>query len=102
MSAETPQEMLDRLSLIALGERECDLSENDMVALEWLLTTRAELLTACRNAVAEFEAVKEHQYKLLILGQTLESAAANWDEATLGKSVDYEPLMAAIAKAEGR
>jgi hypothetical protein len=34
---ETPQEMLSRLALIASGERECDMSDNDLAALRWLL-----------------------------------------------------------------
>ena len=48
---ETPQEMVDRLSLIALGERDCDLSDNDATALEWLLTTHRELLETLRAIV---------------------------------------------------
>ena len=48
-NAETAQEMLDRLSLIVLGERDCDLSDNDTAALEWALTTRAAMLIALKQ-----------------------------------------------------
>lgn len=47
---ETPQEMLDRLSLIAIGDRECDMSDSDLAALEWALVTRNELLVALKAA----------------------------------------------------
>lgn len=34
---ESPRDMLERLKLIASGERECDLSDNDTAALFWLI-----------------------------------------------------------------
>lgn len=57
MSQESAQEMIDRLSLIALGERECDLSDNDAAALQWLLSVRAEMLAALKEALPYLEEV---------------------------------------------
>ena len=34
---ETPKEMISRLQLIVAGERDCDMSDNDIRALGWLL-----------------------------------------------------------------
>ena len=73
--------------------------DTDEVLLR-LVQDRQALLYACRVVVGEFEAIKQRQYELLTLGQSLQSAAANWNEATMGLSVDFEPLMAAIAQAE--
>jgi len=52
---ETPQEMLSRLTLIASGERECDMSDNDIAALRWLLgsgnpATQEHAVTTGRSA----------------------------------------------------
>ncbi len=54
---ESRQEMIDRLSLIALGDRECDMSDNDLAALEWLLLSHAEVVTALKAVV---EALRIH------------------------------------------
>ena len=53
------------------------------------------LLRAARGVIAEFEAVKHEQYEKLTLNQTLESASENWGK--LGRSVDFQPLMDAVA-----
>lgn len=66
-----------------------------------LIAAAPDILAACRSVVAQFERIKTLQTELLVTGQSLESAANNWDEATLGQSIDFEPLIAAIAKAEG-
>lgn len=36
--SESPRDMLSRLKLIAFGDRDCDLSDNDEAALKWLIT----------------------------------------------------------------
>lgn len=61
-----------------------------------------ELLAAAKAVVAQFEAISRRQHELLVLGQTLESAAANWDEATLGQSLDFQPLIDAIVRIEAK
>lgn len=38
---ETPSEMVSRLRLIVAGERDCDMSDNDIKALRWLLDKSA-------------------------------------------------------------
>lgn len=58
------------------------------------------LLTAAKAVIAQFEAIKKRQDDLLVRGQTLESACENWDDATLGQSIDFQPLIDAIARAE--
>ena len=58
-----------------------------------------DVLTAARNLLAQFEALKRRQHRLLVEGQTLESAAANWDEATRGDFLDFEPLQRAVEAA---
>ena len=56
------------------------------------------LLQAARDLLAQFEAIKEHQDKLLVRGQTLNSASANWDAATLfHPPLDFQPLMDTVA-----
>lgn len=60
----------------------------------------AELLQAAKSALAQFEAIQEHQYQLLVYGQSVASAAANWDEATMGLSIDFGPLLKAVAAVE--
>ena len=83
-AAETPQEMLDRLSLIALGDRYCDLSDNDTAALEWVLGTRAELYAAAEAMLARHDA---------------EARAANF--AVCGCD-NCKPFRAVVAKSQGR
>lgn len=50
--SETPKEMLSRLQLIATGERECDLSDNDAQALAWLLNSHRRLYGVAELVVA--------------------------------------------------
>lgn len=65
---ETPQEMLDRLSLIVLGERDCDLSDHDCEALEFMLTTRAVMYDALKYIVAhEKDEILERTARAAIL-----------------------------------
>jgi hypothetical protein len=35
---ESPRDMLERLKLIASGDRDCDLSDNDTEALKWIIS----------------------------------------------------------------
>jgi hypothetical protein len=56
-----------------------------------------QLLKAAEDVVAQFQAMSQRQHELLVEGQTLESAAENWDEATLGQFIDLHPLMDAVA-----
>jgi hypothetical protein len=99
---ETAQEMLDRLSLIALGERDCDLSDNDSAALEWVLVTRADLLAAVRSIVQWFDALDREQWERTGPPNTFAEASRNWNLPSEVKSFDMTAVKAAIAKAEGR
>jgi hypothetical protein len=92
----------DALTICRIPEQDPRTSREEAQANAYLIAAAPELLEACRNVALQFEAIKKRQHELLVEGQTLESAAANWDEATLGQSIDFEPLIAAIAKAEGR
>ena len=53
--------------------------------------------TAAKGVVAQFTAIARHQQRLLVDGQTFETASAHWDEATLGHSIDFQPLMDALS-----
>jgi len=56
-----------------------ELAENLDVVYEWFLD------------------IKEKQEKLLVTGQTFESASKNWEEAsTLDKGLDFEPIVKAL------
>ncbi len=66
-----------------------------------LIAAAPDLLEACRHVLAWFARIKRQQYKDLVLGQTLESASANWDKMTT-ESLDLAPLMKAVAAAEGK
>lgn len=61
----------------------------------------ARLREAAEALVAQFEQIKRHQENLLVRRQTLESASANWDEATLNQSLDFQPLIDALAESAG-
>ena len=61
---------------------------------------REALLTAAKAVLAQFEAINRHQHELLVHRQTLESASRNWDEATLGQFIDFQPLINATATVE--
>lgn len=58
----------------------------------------SELLEAAEGVIAQFEAIRRHQHELLDHG--LEHAARNWDRATLGQSIDFEPLILAVQRAK--
>jgi len=49
---ENTKDMLSRLKLIATGERDCDLSDNDAEALAWILNSHRRLLTVAANVVS--------------------------------------------------
>ena len=51
---------------------------------------------AARALLHELDVVAQRQRDLLVHGQTLESAANNWDEATMGCSIDFGPLRDAL------
>jgi len=61
----------------------------------------SDLLTAAKAVLAQFNAISRHQRDLLVEGQTLESASANWDTATLAQYIDFQLLIDAVARAEG-
>lgn len=54
------------------------------------------VIQAVEKSIHDFEELKEKQDNLLIYGQTLESAAANWDEATL-VIFDFKSMIDALA-----
>lgn len=64
------------------------------------LLTHLAQLQAVRDAAAqlakEFHEMHEEQRQKLIIGQTLESAAKNWE--TLGKTMDMQPLLDALSR----
>lgn len=68
-----------------------------------LIAAAPELLEAAKTVLAWFDALKQEQYERTVYGHTLESAAANWNTPSLVEgSLDLEPLMKAVAKAENR
>lgn len=71
------------------------------VANSCLIAAAPELLAQCKRVVAWFEALKQNQNEQLVAGQSLESASRNWETMT-APSLDLQPTMDAIAKAEGR
>lgn len=71
-----------------------------VVAWRAVIAQRDELLMAAKLVLAHLESISQHQRELLIEGQTLESAEQNWDEATLGQYIDFQPLIDAVAKIE--
>lgn len=79
---ESASEMLSRLQLIANGDRDCDLSENDEAALAFALDSHQGLLEALRLA----------QYWL----------ANSVPIVDLGGPLPLPVIEAALAKAEGR
>jgi len=50
---ESPRDMIGRLKLIASGERDCDLSDNDEIALRWLIAEHEKIVSV---SVVEGEA----------------------------------------------
>lgn len=83
---ETAQEMVDRLSLIAVGERECDLSDNDSAALEWILVSHVMLLDALKDYMSQ-------------IGQGLDAHGIAFG---VSQQAAHDKAIAAIAKAEGK
>lgn len=68
-----------------------------------LLAVAQDLLLAARRVLSDFAAFNQHQHRLLVEGQSLASASQNWDEATtLYPVIDFQPLLDAVARAEGR
>lgn len=65
-----------------------------------VIRERDALVAAAKATLAQFDAITRHQHELLMHGQTLESAEANWDEATLGQSIDFQLLIDAVALVE--
>ena len=61
-----------------------------------LTAENARLREAAKNVLDQFDAIKRQQRQLLIRGKTLEQAEENWDSATLGLSIDFSPLLAAL------
>lgn len=76
----------------------CKFCVDEVLSLRTRLT---ECEKAMRNVLDQFERIKEHQRKLLIEGQTLETASENWDEATSGHSIDFTLLKDALKSASG-
>lgn len=62
--AESPKDMLSRLALIATGERECDLSDNDALALAWVLNSHKRLYRVAELVVAICDAGQPHVAEL--------------------------------------
>lgn len=74
--------------------------DGDKRANALVMAAGAELLESAKSVISQFEQIKTHQHKLLDHG--LAAAECNWDEATLGQYIEFAPIIAAIAKAEGR
>jgi hypothetical protein len=70
-----------------------------MTREESLSQALRELVGAVKIHIKQFEEFKSKQHKLLVEGQTFESASENWNEATQC-SIDFQPLMDAIKTAE--
>jgi hypothetical protein len=69
--------------------------------IDCLQCQRDALVQAARGVVVQFQAISHRQDQLLVEGQTFESAAENWDKATLGQYIDFGALMEALASVEG-
>lgn len=81
----------------------CDIPDDERgLADQRLIAAAPDLLAALKGILAQFKAIQDHQNRLLVDGQDIESASANWDEATLGQFIDFTDAMKAVAKAEGR
>jgi hypothetical protein len=79
---ESGRDMYSRLNLIALGERDCDMSDNDIAALRWMLVMHGELLDALKK---------------------LADYAGGYDEyADIGLAQRISDAISVITKAEGR
>lgn len=78
-----------------VGERSYAAVEEEQCPL-CLRASLKRLTVAAEVVIADFRRLQAHQDQLLVHGQTLESAAANWDEATLGQSIDFQPLIDAL------
>lgn len=66
-----------------------------------LIAAAPDLLAAVKSVIAWFDALKADQHEKLVHHQTLESASKNWETMTT-PPFDFTPLIAAIAKTEGR
>jgi hypothetical protein len=60
-----------------------------------------ELVQVTKAHIEQFEKMKVKQHELLVEGQTFETACENWDEATMGISLDFQPLINQVKTAEG-
>lgn len=83
---ETPKDMLSRLKLIATGERECDLSDNDAKALAWLLNSHRRLYNVAELVVAICDSGDTNVAQLALMetsplvGQAREALAYEYSE----------------------
>lgn len=66
-----------------------------------LKAQKAALLEAAERLITQFKVIGMNQHRLLVRGQDFESASKNWEEATTGQVLEFEPLMKAIDQAEG-
>ena len=73
------------------------VTKEDVTALIQSADMAIRLREAAENVRRQFRAITQKQHELLVLGQTLESAAENWDEAT-NVSIDFEPLFKLLPK----
>lgn len=74
------------------------MNSNRLVAeRDALRATLADVVLEAKNVLAQFERIKQHQHEQLVLGQSLESASANWEEATMGLFIDFGGLQAVLA-----
>lgn len=64
--------------------------------IDRLTQENERLRAAAKNVLDQFEAMKRHQHKLLVEGQTLESASKNWKEATDIPFIDFTALQEAL------
>lgn len=89
------------------GEEICRLSiarktDEEIIGNSSIITSAPELLKVCEDMVKWFDALKQKQFNLLVVEQSLESAYENWDEATDNTGFDLTHMRAAIEKARGK
>ncbi len=92
------------IDLCSYGQKRCDFTFTSprAEADARLLAAAPDLYAALKSVADWFAALDAEQYQRTVVGQTLESAAANWNLPSDVPSLDMAPIFAAVAKVEGR